>query len=79
MTPVTYWWACLCRVCIGTVIDSDRVLVLDKGRVLEDDTPHNLLVNPESEFSSMVDALGDTKAQQLRAQARQKEEDSRWV
>jgi ABC-type multidrug transport system fused ATPase/permease subunit len=53
------------------VIDCDRVLVLDKGRVQEDGSPHELLSNPDGVFTSMVEALGPAKAAQLRSQARE--------
>jgi len=56
---------------LGTVIDCDRVLVLDKGRVQEDGSPHELLSNPDGVFTSMVEALGPAKAAQLRSQARE--------
>lgn len=38
---------------LNTIIDSDRVLVLDKGSVAEFDTPENLLKNPDSLFYSL--------------------------
>ncbi|KAL7749283.1 hypothetical protein RI367_005435 [Sorochytrium milnesiophthora] len=39
---------------LATIMDSDRILVLDKGCVSEFDSPANLLQNPESAFASMV-------------------------
>lgn len=38
---------------LDTIMDSDRVLVLEKGQVKEFDTPETLLKNPESEFYSL--------------------------
>lgn len=43
---------------LGTVMDSDRVLVLDKGRVVEFDTVPNLLAQPAGLFASMARASG---------------------
>ncbi|KAJ2693618.1 hypothetical protein GGH99_001073, partial [Coemansia sp. RSA 1285] len=40
---------------LRTVIDYDRVLVLDNGRVAEFDTPFNLLQNKDGIFRSMCD------------------------
>eukprot|EP01121_Diplochlamys_sp_Union-15-3_P018939 TRINITY_DN7011_c0_g1_i1.p1 TRINITY_DN7011_c0_g1~~TRINITY_DN7011_c0_g1_i1.p1 ORF type:complete len:625 (+),score=107.71 TRINITY_DN7011_c0_g1_i1:214-1875(+) len=45
---------------INTIADSDRVLVLDKGKVAEFDTPQNLLKDPNSIYSSLV-AKSDVK------------------
>ncbi|CAM6097166.1 unnamed protein product [Calypogeia fissa] len=39
---------------IPTVIDSDRVLVLDAGHLRENDSPKNLLANENSLFSKLV-------------------------
>ncbi|CAB3400919.1 unnamed protein product [Caenorhabditis bovis] len=39
---------------LNTVMDSDRLLVLDKGTVAEFDTPKNLLANPNGIFYSMA-------------------------
>jgi ATP-binding cassette subfamily C (CFTR/MRP) protein 1 len=40
---------------LNTIMDSDRVLVLDEGRVAELDTPENLLADENSHFRAMVD------------------------
>ena len=44
---------------LTTVMDMDRILVLDKGRVVEYDTPAALVLKPSSEglLSSMVRAF----------------------
>lgn len=39
---------------LDTIIDSDRVLVLDKGQLKELDTPASLLSQPQSIFSGLV-------------------------
>lgn len=43
-------------------MDSDRVLVMDKGEVVEYDYPYRLLQNPNSKFTSMVRETGEMKA-----------------
>ena len=43
---------------LATVIDSDRILVMDSGKGVEFDHPHNLLSEQEGFFSKMVDATG---------------------
>ncbi|KAF9906392.1 hypothetical protein EC991_000722 [Linnemannia zychae] len=54
---------------LNTVIDYSRVLVLDHGEIREFDTPANLLSDPNSVFSSMVDETGPTNAVLLRSLA----------
>ena len=39
---------------LNTIINSDRVLVLSFGQILEYDTPSNLMSNPNSEFSLLL-------------------------
>ena len=39
---------------INTIIDSTKIMVLDNGRVVEFDTPTNLLSNPKSAFTALV-------------------------
>lgn len=39
---------------INTIVDSDKILVLDDGEVAEYGSPQNLLSDPSSQFSSMV-------------------------
>jgi len=43
---------------INTIIDADRVLVMDLGRVAEYDTPKNLLMNEDGAFTSLVNDTG---------------------
>jgi len=54
---------------LNTIIDSDRIVVLDKGQVLECDTPASLLAQPGSAFSAMVDETGPVMAAFLRRAA----------
>ncbi|GAU35883.1 hypothetical protein TSUD_383750 [Trifolium subterraneum] len=52
---------------LNTIIDCDRVLLLDGGKVLEYDTPEELLSNEGSAFSKMVQSTGAANAQYLRS------------
>lgn len=55
---------------LNTIIDSDRVLVMDAGRAIEFDKPHNLLVQENSIFRGMVEALGPQEFKRLSEIAR---------
>ena len=44
---------------LNTIMDSDRICVMDHGRVAECDTPQALLHNPHSIFRGMVEATQD--------------------
>ncbi|XP_022095164.1 multidrug resistance-associated protein 5-like [Acanthaster planci] len=44
---------------LNTILDSDRILVLSDGRVLEFDSPSKLLADPSSYFTAMMSAMGD--------------------
>jgi ATP-binding cassette subfamily C (CFTR/MRP) protein 1 len=39
---------------LNTILDSDRVLVLERGQIAEFDTPKNLLKSKESIFYSLA-------------------------
>lgn len=52
---------------INTIIDCDRILVLDAGQVVEMDTPKQLLLNEYSMFSGMVQSTGLANAQYLKS------------
>ncbi|MCO5609705.1 hypothetical protein L7F22_063937 [Adiantum nelumboides] len=52
---------------INTIIDCDRILVLDAGRALEMDTPEQLLSDSGSAFSRMVESTGSANAQYLKS------------
>eukprot|EP01060_Flectonema_neradi_P008111 TRINITY_DN1578_c5_g1_i1.p1 TRINITY_DN1578_c5_g1~~TRINITY_DN1578_c5_g1_i1.p1 ORF type:complete len:1288 (+),score=247.26 TRINITY_DN1578_c5_g1_i1:238-3864(+) len=54
---------------LHTIIDADKVLVMDKGSVAEYDVPANLVKDPNTILSSMVDGLGEDAAKKLRHRA----------
>ncbi|CAH0405961.1 unnamed protein product [Chilo suppressalis] len=54
---------------LHTVADSDRVVVMDAGRIVECGHPHDLLQIPEGQFSRMVEQLGPAAGQSLREAA----------
>ncbi|CAF4743672.1 unnamed protein product [Rotaria sp. Silwood1] len=57
---------------LRTVIDSDRILVLGNGELLEFDSPKILLSNPNSHFASLVEQAGVAEAEHLRTLANMK-------
>jgi len=44
---------------INTIMDSDRVLVMDFGKIVEFDHPKNLLKNADGFFYKMVEQTGN--------------------
>lgn len=64
---------------LNTIVDYDRVLVMEFGRVKEYDTPANLLRNPNSAFSAMVAETGEENANMLRNIAFQAEQSSKFA
>ncbi|CAG2176247.1 unnamed protein product, partial [Oppiella nova] len=55
---------------LNTIIDSDRVLVMDAGRVREFDRPYRLLQNPNGMFYKLVRETGQPMAGELMAAAK---------
>lgn len=55
---------------LNTIMDSDKVLVMESGTMVEFDHPHVLLQNPSGKFSKMVAESGKSMAEQLRKIAR---------
>jgi len=60
---------------LNTVIDYDRIIVMERGCVMEFDEPHVLLQNPDGHFSTLVDQTGPTTAAQLRQKAKEASEE----
>lgn len=56
---------------LNTIMDSDKVLVMDKGRMAEYDHPHILLQNSYSQFTSLVRETGPGMYDQLLKVAKQ--------
>jgi len=55
---------------LNTIMDNNKVMVLDKGQVVEYDHPSKLLDNPDGVLLGMVNATGDASAQYLQKIAR---------
>ncbi|XP_070538468.1 ATP-binding cassette sub-family C member 5-like [Ptychodera flava] len=47
---------------LNTVLNCDKILVMDRGKVVEYDSPSTLLANPESWFSGMMSATEKARA-----------------
>ncbi|XP_077399671.1 ATP-binding cassette sub-family C member 4-like isoform X2 [Vanacampus margaritifer] len=56
---------------LNTIIDSDRILVLDEGRIQELDRPFNLLQNKDGALYRLVQQLGPAEAEALLEAAKQ--------
>ncbi|GAM21228.1 hypothetical protein SAMD00019534_044030 [Acytostelium subglobosum LB1] len=56
---------------LNTIMDSNRIMVLDAGRISEFDTPHNLLQNTDGLLSWLVDETGPQNSQVLRKMAKE--------
>lgn len=54
---------------LNTVMDSDKVLVMDAGKMVEFDHPHNLLKNKDGFLYKMVEQTGPATADSLRSVA----------
>ncbi|KOB67257.1 ABC transporter family C protein ABCC2 [Operophtera brumata] len=50
---------------LNTIMDSERVLVMDSGRLVEFDHPYRLLANPHGYFTKMVNETSDKMSTQL--------------
>lgn len=45
---------------VADLLDYDKIVVIDQGRIVEFDTPQNLQNNPSSRFSGMLKYLSST-------------------
>ena len=59
---------------IGTIIDYDAIVVLEKGKLVEHGSPAELLSKPGGHFSRLVDDTGSGHAEHLRELAMQASE-----
>ncbi|XP_031621602.1 probable multidrug resistance-associated protein lethal(2)03659, partial [Contarinia nasturtii] len=59
---------------LNTVIDSDRVIVMDAGVAIEFDAPYLLMQNKNGVFRKMVKALGQQEYDHLHSRAKEKYE-----
>lgn len=50
---------------LHTVMDSDRILVMDNGRAIEFDQPYKLLKKENGIFAGMLKASGSTEFKRL--------------
>jgi ABC-type multidrug transport system fused ATPase/permease subunit len=57
---------------LNTVIDFDKILVMDDGQVAEYGKPLDLLANPNSSLFKTVHAMGEEAAQKLIMKAQAK-------
>ncbi|KAL3352187.1 hypothetical protein AABB24_020318 [Solanum stoloniferum] len=64
---------------LNTIIHTNCILVLDAGKVVEYDTPQNLLLNERSVFSNIVQSTGAANAQYLRNLVLNKERDDMFM
>ncbi|CAF5080057.1 unnamed protein product [Rotaria sp. Silwood1] len=58
---------------LRTVIDSDRIMVLSNGKLIEFDSPQVLLSNDYSQFTLLVEQTGEAEAEYLRTLANSSE------
>lgn len=64
---------------LNTIMDSDKVLVMEAGTMAEYNHPHILLQNNKSKFAKMVTQTGNPMADQLRRIAKHSYQDKNEV
>lgn len=57
---------------LNTIIQYDRIMVLDQGKIVEFDTPDKLLGNEESYFGNLIKEGGKVFEENMRTLARRK-------
>lgn len=57
---------------LQTIIDSDKVLVLDKGRAAEFDSPKELQKNPNSHFTKLLDEIRNQEQEKKEEEEKKK-------
>lgn len=57
---------------LHTIVDSDRILVMDAGQAVEFDEAHELLTKDSGIFSGMVKTLGPQEHRRLTQVAKEK-------
>ena len=55
---------------LNTIMDSDKILLMESGRVIEFDAPHVLLQQPESAFARLLSQTSQQHQEKLRETAR---------
>ena len=55
---------------LRTIIDSDKILVLSHGEVMEFASPYELLIDEQSQFAQLVSQTGDRETAHLIQQAK---------
>ncbi|KAJ3317011.1 Multidrug resistance-associated protein 5 [Boothiomyces sp. JEL0866] len=56
---------------LNTIANFDRIIVLDQGKLVEFDSPHSLLQNPDSLFSKLVESTGEANSNAIRELAKE--------
>jgi ABC-type multidrug transport system fused ATPase/permease subunit len=57
---------------LDTIIDCDKIMVMDNGHLVEYDSPHALLsASPTGAFAALVEQTGEDSQHRLRAQAQE--------
>jgi ATP-binding cassette, subfamily C (CFTR/MRP), member 1 len=58
---------------LNTIIQYDRIMVLDQGKIVEFDTPENLIKNEDSYFGLLIREGGKAFEENMKALAKKKD------